>query len=170
MRVKYWQDFYLYWSICAVWYLYFSCIKVLSASSTAVFRFGLTPQPSQRALLSKYISVSVFTLTHFKCPVSFYPKDFPLHLAAGKYHCHTGNAECGSGGKWGENQRWRWDAHDSVKQPPAKPEPTAAVCHLYKHTVPPEYSRHRWACLIWSLDLVLLFTFGRQWGQKFGSF
>lgn len=148
MRLKYFQDFYLL-SICTCGIC--TCVKVLSTSSSGVFRLGLTWQPSQRLPLSKCISASIFT-----CPQSFYPINFPLHLAAGKYHCHTGNAECGSRGKWGENKRWWWDAHDSVKQPPAEPEPTAAVCHLHKHTVPPQYSRHRWASHLIS-QLVLTF-------------
>ena len=87
----------------------------------------------------------VFQYVHmFQISPGFSLNLLSLHVAADKHHCHTGNAEHRSRGRWGEGQRWRRAAHDSVEQPPAQPEPTAAVCHLHKHSVSPQHGRHRW--------------------------
>lgn len=133
-------------------YWHFTWLNVWIMTPTTISRTGLTPGPPQRTLHSKCTTTSAFPIyiLGICCP---FLQNLSLHLAAGKCQRHAGNAERGSRGGWGENQRWRRDAHDSVEQPSAEPEPTAAVCHLHKHTFPPEYCRHRWERLIWSLGL-----------------
>lgn len=107
--------------------------------TTNVFRIGFTPGPSQGALLSKSTAAAFpWFVSAVCCPLA----NVSLQLAADKCHHHAGNPERGSRGGWGENQRrWR-DAHDSVEQPAAQPQPTAAVCHLHKHAVPPKHRGH----------------------------